>query len=285
MNAYLAMVRTIANHPIGRQQKLLTWWRMIRWQLKSRLSRGAHVVNWVNGARLSVERGMHGATGNIYFGLHEYADMAFFAHLLRPGDVFVDVGANVGTYSILAAKACGATVHCFEPAEETLPRLRRNIELNGVAALVTVHPIALGGKKGNARFTRDCDCTNKFAHEDAADIQLVPVERLDTVLADVHAFAMKVDVEGAEPLVFAGADGVLNRLELCAIEVETLEPGVRDIIERAGFVERWYDPATRRLSAKNIHLMANNSLFIRNEKLVAERLVAGAPVMFAGLRI
>lgn len=46
---------------------------------------------------------MTGATGNWYCGLQEYEDMSFVLHALRPGDLFVDVGANIGSYSILAA--------------------------------------------------------------------------------------------------------------------------------------------------------------------------------------
>ena len=51
---------------------------------------------------------MTGATGNIYAGLHEFVDMAFCLHLLRSGDLFVDVGANIGSYTVLASKVAGA---------------------------------------------------------------------------------------------------------------------------------------------------------------------------------
>lgn len=51
---------------------------------------------------------MTGATGNIYVGLHEFEDMAFLLHVLRRTDLFVDVGANIGSYTILAGGAAGA---------------------------------------------------------------------------------------------------------------------------------------------------------------------------------
>jgi hypothetical protein len=57
---------------------------------------------YVNETRLLVKPGMAGATGNVYAGLHEYEDMAFVLHALRPSSRFVDVGANVGTYTVLA---------------------------------------------------------------------------------------------------------------------------------------------------------------------------------------
>ncbi len=61
------------------------------------------IVHWIGGTRLAARRGMTGLTGNIYAGLHEFADMAFLLHFLRPSDLFADVGANVGSYTILAS--------------------------------------------------------------------------------------------------------------------------------------------------------------------------------------
>ena len=58
---------------------------------------------------------MTGATGNIYTGLHEFEDMMFLLHLLRPGDIFVDAGANIGSYTVLASAVVGAKSISFEP--------------------------------------------------------------------------------------------------------------------------------------------------------------------------
>lgn len=55
---------------------------------------GAIVYDWVNGAKFLVRNSETGLTGNVYTGLHEFADMAFVLHVLRPADLFVDVGAT-----------------------------------------------------------------------------------------------------------------------------------------------------------------------------------------------
>ena len=57
---------------------------------------------------------MTGATGNIYCGLYEFLDMAFLLHFLRNGDLFGDIGSNIGSYTVLATglrstKACNRT--------------------------------------------------------------------------------------------------------------------------------------------------------------------------------
>jgi predicted RNA methylase len=72
---------------------------------------------------------MTGATQKIYCSLQEFEDMALLLHVLRPGDLFVDVGANVGSYTILAAGVCGANVISIEPVPSTFTHLADNIHL------------------------------------------------------------------------------------------------------------------------------------------------------------
>jgi hypothetical protein len=76
--------RFLATHLLTRDHRFAAFARLIRWQIQSRLSDEV-VVPWIAGARLAVRRGMTGATGNIYAGLHEFADMAFLLHFLRRG--------------------------------------------------------------------------------------------------------------------------------------------------------------------------------------------------------
>src|SRR5947209_1032427 len=90
-------------HPIASRNRPAALARWLRWQVGARILNGQAVVPFVQGSRLLVRRGMTGATGNIYTGLHEFEEMAFTLHLLRPGELFVDVGANVGVYTVLAA--------------------------------------------------------------------------------------------------------------------------------------------------------------------------------------
>lgn len=67
------------------------------------------------------------------FGLGEYADMAFCLHALRPEDLFCDVGANAGVYTVLAAAAVGSKVISFEPIPRTFNLLKANVHINGIA--------------------------------------------------------------------------------------------------------------------------------------------------------
>src|SRR5262249_61074379 len=108
------------------------------------------------------------ATGNLYVGLHEFERMAFLLHFLRRGDLFADVGANVGSYTILAAVAVGTDVIAFEPGESALSWLVRNVELNGVLDRVEVRREAVGAKSGMVFFTSGLDTMNHIAPDGAA---------------------------------------------------------------------------------------------------------------------
>lgn len=270
-------------HPWARHDRLGTLLRIVRWQIGSALDGSPRDMPWINGARLRVRRGQAGLTGNLYYGLHEFCDMAFFGHFLREGDVFADIGANAGSYTVLAAKVAGARVHAFEPAPETQEALAANIALNGIAARVELHRVALGREHGEQRFTVGRDATNQFADQSDAGAVIVPVRTADEELCDKGVLAMKVDVEGAEHLVFAGATRLLAESRLVAIVIESLMPGVREAIERAGFVERWYAPKTRVLTTAPGPDTAHNHLFVRDEGFVAERLRAGPPLRFGKL--
>jgi len=89
----------LLNHPLSQGRKLATLRRFAAWQIGARLVPGPVACPFANGSSLLVRPGMTGATGNLYVGLHEFADMAFVLHVLREEDLFVDVGANIGFHS------------------------------------------------------------------------------------------------------------------------------------------------------------------------------------------
>src|ERR1051325_4129242 len=108
----IEIARFIWSHPMCKRDRLRAFLRVAQWQLRSRLA-AEIAFSWIGGQRLLVRRGMTGATGNIFAGLHEFADMAFMLHFLRPEDLFFDIGANVGSYTILASGVCKANTWAF----------------------------------------------------------------------------------------------------------------------------------------------------------------------------
>ncbi len=277
----LNTVRFFLQHPLSRERPLAALERFVRWQFTSRLGFGPSVVPFVEDAHLIVSRGMSGATANIYVGLHEYDDMAFLLHVLRPQDLFVDIGANIGSYTILAAKGVGARTIAVEPLPATYAHLENNIHYNRVGHLVDARNVGLAGKRGNLLFSADLDTTNHIVNETYAGPKVnVDVLPLDELLADCEPFAIKIDVEGFEREVLAGGARALSRstLQVVVIEVgEQLhregqpEKPVVEMLREAGFTSYTYDPRNRQVIATTEPSVVGNYIFVRDVAIVRER--------------
>ncbi|MEB2314371.1 MAG: FkbM family methyltransferase [Sorangiineae bacterium] len=293
--ALARVLRSIATHPLNRGHELRAVARFAKWQLGTRLVPGAIIFDWVNGARFRVSRGETGLTGNVYMGLHEFPDMGFLLHFLRPEDLFVDVGANAGSYTLLAAAAIGARAVAFEPIPSTYGRLVDNLRLNHLEQRVTALNQGVGDLRGKLRFTADRDTVNHAlaAGEEHANTLEVEVTTLDEALAEESPALMKIDVEGFETPALAGAHALLARPSLRAIILELNGSGSRygyddaDIVRTLashGFETFSYEPFTRRLrSLDGKNCDSGNTLFIRDESFVNQR-VKSAPRITVGAR-
>jgi FkbM family methyltransferase len=264
----------ILTHPLTRDRPLRSIARYAAWQLGSRVVR-EHRHAWIGGSCLVVRNGMTGATGNIYCGLHEFVDMAFVLHMLRPGDLFLDIGANVGSYSVLAAAVCGADVLAFEPDPDTLVHLRRNIAANRLDERVVVHDAALGAQAGEAAFTVGLDSMNQVVEAADGPTRKVRMLPLDAVPRSSEAALMKLDVEGFEERVLSGAPRALASPALLAIETEGRSDAITAILNGHGFFETAYNPLTRILGGPPA-FASSNALFVRDVEAVQAR-VRAAP--------
>jgi FkbM family methyltransferase len=243
------------------------------------------IVPWVGGIRLAARRGMKGATGNIYAGLHEFADMAFTLHFLRPDDLFVDVGANIGSYTLLASGVCKARTISFEPDPQTMVLLRRNIDLNGLDGRVLLEQTAVGAEDGEVEFTLGRDTCNQVTQGKAGRTQRVSMRTLDTVAGLTPPTMIKVDVEGYEAQVFRGAQAVLKSPLLKAVITEGQSTADTAPLLSAGFEEYEYDPFQRMLSRAARHRFGNNALFLRDSSFAAARLSAASSFQVLGYTI
>ncbi len=270
--------RFIRSHPIGSRSMRASLSRWIRWQVVSRTLPYPIVTPFANGTSLIVEPGMTGATGNVYVGLHEFADMALLLHFLRPDDLFVDIGANVGSYTVLASGAIGARTVSFEPVPATFKRLERNIRYNQLDTKVEAHCMAVGAAPGEIVFTADTDTTNQVAPPNYRGATIrVPVSSADDLLRshlNHTAQIWKVDVEGYETEVLRGAEQSLaNPL----LKVVLLEGGSAEIVstmQRHGFQRASYEAFTRTLQLAESLVSSGNFLWVRDAEFVSERLCA-----------
>jgi FkbM family methyltransferase len=163
-------------------------------------------------------------------GGFEKARVEFLRRLLGPDDVFVDIGGNIGLFTVLAAR-CGATVESFEPDPFNYRRLARNVALNGFAQdQVSLHQFALGDKTGHVTLRRPLNDNygmSSIVASHAPDGTEVLIRRLDDILAlSAKRFVVKIDVEGAELQVLDGARVTLEKMKegsLWLVEIHITE--------------------------------------------------------------
>jgi FkbM family methyltransferase len=279
----------ITRHPLNKRRKLQSVRRWVAWQLGSRLVPGPIAVNFVNNTRLLVAPGMTGATGNVYTGLHEFQDMAFALHLLRRGDVFVDVGANVGSYTVLAG-GLGAKCISIEPIKTAFDHLLLNISLNGLHGAVDARNMGAGACKGVLKFTKGLDTVNHVATDcDArnAECTSVEVDMLDNIVAGLQPVLVKIDVEGFESEVISGAANMLCEESLLAVIVELNGSGHRygvndsDTHKRMlayGFKPCAYSPFSRELEVVPVISAgpSANIIYVKHVEAAAHRLKSAA---------
>jgi FkbM family methyltransferase len=149
-------------------------------------------------------------------GRYDIDKITLLCRILKAGMVFVDVGANKGDFTLLAATLVGPTglVHAFEPAPGNVAMLRQSIAANGLTN-IRVHDLALSDASGEAtlylagRRSGWHSLIGGLPDRDAGTV-CVRTRRLDDFdLGSVHA--IKIDVEGAEQMVLEGARETLVR--------------------------------------------------------------------------
>ncbi|WP_448659580.1 FkbM family methyltransferase [Sphingomonas sp. CJ99] len=130
------------------------------------------------------------------------------------GTTVLDVGANLGYFTILLADLTGSEgrVLSFEPNPRMASRLRRSVEVNGFSGYTTVYEAGLGDTNGTARMVIDQNQPGGGHILKGSDEQgavNIPVMRLDEVPGAMDATFMKIDVEGFEHHVWRGMSGIL----------------------------------------------------------------------------
>jgi methyltransferase, FkbM family len=278
----LRLLRYVWMHPLNARGKFSALVRIVKWQLGNHLLPGMVALPFVEDTFLFAKRGMTGATGNWYCGLHEVNEMAFVLHLLRRDEHFADIGANIGSYTILAAGAAGARVHSAEPIPETFRHLQHNVLLNDLAERVRISRIGISDRVSVLRFSSGLDCVNHVLApgEDLPGVE-VPVTTLDEWVGGEVPTLIKIDVEGHELAVLQGGEKTLADPRLLAVIMEINGSGERygiadtqlvDIMLGHGFSAFGYDPFGRRLVDPDSS--NGNTIFVRDRAAVEARVAS-----------
>ena len=261
------------------------------WQISKRLFRRTRIIKF-HGKQLKCYPNSTSTSAALYFnGLADYWEMKFLLAYLRPGDHFLDVGANAGVYTILAAGCIGngGSIDAFEPMEGMARRIEEQAELND-AKNIQVHRLAVGDQNGTVEFgfsTSDAMMHIKRDREAVPDGIQVQSIRLDDFQPDKEYAMGKMDIEGAEPLAFKGCTKRLHQanppvwlLELAGYSTfyGMTTDGVVALLNSEGYDCAIYDPQRTQLLYTDQpwkHAVQNVLAISRTHKGFVEERIAG----------
>lgn len=287
-------LRAVTQHPLSRGQP---WWAVRKFcqaQLAARLVPGDICVPFPNDLRLLIPPRMKGTSHFISPGLCEFDDMVFVMHFLRPADLFADVGANIGAFTVLAAGVAGAQTVSFEPGQSAYRYLEHNVRLNDFVGKSRLLNVAVGRQSGRLRMTQGLGTENHVsmvAGESSADE--VEVTTLDAAFTRRAPSLIKIDVEGFETEAMAGAQMILSDLMLEAMIIERSGNSTRygfdetllhASIRSRGFIPCAYSGLERRLF-EIAPDATGNIIYLRDLKTARQRLETAPPFRFAGREI
>ncbi len=174
----------------------------------------------------------------IYVDNFEAQERQFVNMFLRPGDIFVDIGANIGLFTLIAAQRVGKTgkVYSFEPGIKAFERLQINVQLNQVSN-TCCYQIALSDRSGKAVMyiaNDNRDAWNSLSKPLSSESAFI--ENIETITFDEFVeknqltgkvTMVKIDVEGWESHVLSGGVGTFSRPDAPVLQVEFTEENAR----------------------------------------------------------
>ena len=163
-----------------------------------------------------------------YFGCWEPQVEAVIADCLRAGDTFIDIGANIGYFTLFGASRVGKTgrVVAIEAFRPTFERLRQSVERNGASQTVRLIHAAVADREGSVVLhpgPEDNSGMASIIRDSGEGEEAVMAKPLSDLLTDDEvesARLIKIDVEGAEALVMEGMRPILPKLLQCDFLVE-----------------------------------------------------------------
>jgi FkbM family methyltransferase len=224
--------------------------RHLAWQVRKLLNRFPVELN-LAGSRLRVMRPCGVAALVNAMGEYDFNNMNFLRSVLKyTRGQFLDVGANIGSYTLIASEIRETTIISIEPHPVTFQWLQENVRLNS-RDNVTCLNLAISNIDGEVKFTDGEDPSiNRVVHAGEGGTRCLKVrsKRLETLCSEMRIIpaCLKVDVEGHEHEVLEGF-GAFQPMPKVIIIEHGEDAGVREWMGRAGFAGPFFAHARAQL--------------------------------------
>ena len=232
INELIWLLGHVLRHPNNRQHRLRAVWRFFHWQLHKRLRKTPITVRVGTNRSFKVVCDSSFSSLVVYNRLPDWDEMNFLLRLLRPSDGFIDIGANVGFYTVLASTVVtDGPILSVEANPKNVGILREQVQLNGLSN-ATVMDCALGNVAGEVTFSDSSRETGSLACDNETDGCQIKVlcKTLDAVLGSLTLpdwTIAKMDVEGCEEMILQGGTDTLAQKRIGVWLFELADTGLK----------------------------------------------------------
>lgn len=300
----LRTIQYIWSHPNCKKQRFQSIFKFIGWQFYKKLFNRYIDIQLLPEVKIRCYPDSYSASAALYCGLYDYHEMNFLLRYLRNEDSFLDIGANVGVYTLLAAsKIKSGFIYSFEALPKNCVRLEENLKLNKFKQ-VKPHALAISDFSGITNLnlvkgdsmpfitanTTD-DIANSLHATRSLSIIEVPTDMLNNIFQN-HSFTnftlAKMDIEGAEILALKGATSLLDqqRPYVWILEINDTvnnfghrKQDLVDLLHNYGYLLYRYDAHTNELheitfnqkQGNNVLAIANSALDFVHNRLIEKK--------------
>ncbi|MEX0643452.1 MAG: FkbM family methyltransferase [Pirellulales bacterium] len=257
MKSYFGRIGSILRHPANRAHPIYAVARAGYWAMRRRISTTPRIVKAYGDRRIKLYPKTHSWSNFACYGEDfDFEICRFLGKFLRKGDVFLDIGANVGVMSVLASSHIGpdGRIIAVEPIPTNFARLQENFALNQMSTAEAVFA-ALGVEAGEIEMSATDAVSHVSTVQNAADAVRVPVKSMDELI-QCKATICKIDVEGYELEVLRGAKTTIARglLPVMVLEINGSsrrygrdDSELKQFLDTAGYRLGNYDVESNRI--------------------------------------
>lgn len=237
--SYFLFLNYILASPLNKDNSLKVIFRIFWWRINQIFFKFPCIVELVPGTKcICYPSGSLYSTLVMYLKFPEYGEMQLLLSILNDKDIFIDVGANIGVYSLLASsKINKGKIFAFEPSPKILPQLEENISLNNKDDRIVVIKKAVSQKNGFINF--DINSSPDYNHisyssnkTEVLRVQSITLDKFISKNNLKRVKLIKIDVEGAELLVLKGLQ---KSLKAKLVDVLIVEVNQDEEAKKFGF--------------------------------------------------
>ncbi len=240
------VIKSVWSNPGNRGQRLIRAAKAIGWQLWKRIIRRPRTIKIANGRKFIAHSDCVVSSALIYAEWPEFHELQFVRSLLKPQDIVIDIGANVGHIGLLLSDIVNPkNIVAFEPTPVTYTRLKQNWLLNCFPT-ENLFNIAVGESAKIVKFpnlshpgTMNAQVAGDSVKSEICEIELRTLDSFENIWLDGEIGLLKIDVEGFELDVFRGAVQTLKNNRPRLVMFESLEgqvnPEIAAILEECSY--------------------------------------------------